>query len=259
MSIELNKYQKKAVKYYGKKPLLIEAGPGSGKTRVIIERVKFLLRKNMDPKSFLIITFSNKAARELKDRLKEDEEIDDETINLMQISTVHSFCYKLLIEKTNTNYKILDDDYGTKKNMFIYKNRERLGFKKESTLTRGKVKAVVDAFDKYSTFNVDTDKLVEYIKENEPVPQDYIDFINEEFRINKRFPRSKIIFDNKKKNLKNPEDYHGYNESWYNALHLQVAKAYPIYLELLEKNNYKNIYFKKDLGSNDRIIVAQIN
>ena len=237
MAFELNEFQKKAVEYYGEKPLLIEAGPGSGKTRVITERVKFLIEeKNMDPESFLIITFSNKAANELKERLR--DYFDDETIRLMQISTVHSFCYKLLIENTNISYKILDDDYGTKKNMFIYKHRERLGFKKESTLTRGKVSDVVAAFDKYSTFNVDTEKLIDYIKENEPVSQDYIDFVHEEFRRTGKFPRRKIDLDKKKKNLKRADDYHAYADNWYNALHLQVAKAYPKYLELLDEYNY---------------------
>lgn len=234
---KLNEFQEKAVTYYGEKPLLIEAGPGSGKTRVITERVRYLLEeKEMDPESFLIITFSNKAARELKERLI--DYFDADIINQMQISTVHSFCYKLLIENTNITYKILDDDYGTKKNMFIYKNRERLGFKRESTLTRGKVKDVVAAFDKYSTFDVDTEKLVEWIRENEPVSQDYIDFVNEELRRTGKFPRKKIDLDKKKKNLKTATDYHAYADSWYNALHLQVAKAYPIYLRLLEEHNY---------------------
>ncbi|ADC46988.1 ATP-dependent DNA helicase UvrD/REP family [Methanobrevibacter ruminantium M1] len=234
---ELNEYQEEAVTYYGEKPLLIEAGPGSGKTRVITERVRYLVEeKEMDPESFLIITFSNKAARELKERLMDYFDVD--IINQMQISTVHSFCYKLLIENTNITYKILDDDYGTKKNMFIYKNRERLGFKRESTLTRGKVKDVVAAFDKYSTFDVDTEKLVEWIKENEPVSQDYIDFVNEEYRKTGKFPRKKIDLDKKKKNLKTATDYHAYADSWYNALHLQVAKAYPIYKKLLDEHNY---------------------
>lgn len=234
---KLNEYQEEAVTYYGEKPLLIEAGPGSGKTRVITERVRYLLEeKEMDPESFLIITFSNKAARELKERLMDYFDVD--IINQMQISTVHSFCYKLLIENTNITYKILDDDYGTKKNMFIYKNRERLGFKRESTLTRGKVKDVVAAFDKYSTFDVDTEKLVEWIKENEPVSQDYIDFVNEEYRKTGKFPRKKIDLDKKKKNLKTATDYHAYADSWYNALHLQVAKAYPIYKKLLDEHNY---------------------
>ena len=69
----LNENQQKVVEYNGNKPLLVEAGPGSGKTRVIIERVKFLINElNVNPSSLLVITFTKKAANELKDRLSED-------------------------------------------------------------------------------------------------------------------------------------------------------------------------------------------
>lgn len=69
----LNENQQKVVEYNGNKPLLVEAGPGSGKTRVIIERVKFLINElKVNPSSLLVITFTRKAANELKDRLSED-------------------------------------------------------------------------------------------------------------------------------------------------------------------------------------------
>ena len=70
---KLNEDQEAAVMYDGKKPLLIEAGPGSGKTTVLIERVKYLLNnKGIDPESLLVITFTKKAANELKTRLSEE-------------------------------------------------------------------------------------------------------------------------------------------------------------------------------------------
>ena len=52
----LNENQQKVVEYNGNKPLLVEAGPGSGKTRVIIERVKFLINElKVNPSSLLVI------------------------------------------------------------------------------------------------------------------------------------------------------------------------------------------------------------
>jgi DNA helicase-2/ATP-dependent DNA helicase PcrA len=72
--IDLNQDQKEAVEYFSKKPLLIQAGPGSGKTRVIIERVKYLIKeKKIDPETFLVVTFSNKASNELRERLIDSE------------------------------------------------------------------------------------------------------------------------------------------------------------------------------------------
>jgi len=236
MSIDLNENQKKAVTYYGNKPLLIEAGPGSGKTRVIIERVKYLINeRNIDPKSLLVSTFSIKAAEELKERLAED--LDKEIINEMQISTIHSFCIKLLRENGHETIDIYDDEFGEKKNMFVLKNLNKLGFTREKTVTKGQIAAVIKKFDEYSIFNVDTDKLVEYIEENHPVSEEYLEFIDREYE-NGKFPRKKIDIDKKKK-----EKGNDYGHSWYNARYLQVAKAYPKYIELLNKEGATDFNF----------------
>jgi len=66
---ECTETRKEAVKY-NKGPLLIIAGPGTGKTRVLIEKVAYLIKKEKtDPESILVITFTEKAAKELKNRL----------------------------------------------------------------------------------------------------------------------------------------------------------------------------------------------
>ena len=57
MEIELDKFQDEVVSYSGEKFLCVEAGPGAGKTRVIVERVKRLL-ENAEPESLLVITFT---------------------------------------------------------------------------------------------------------------------------------------------------------------------------------------------------------
>lgn len=84
-------------------PLLVTAGAGSGKTRVITERIKFLLKTGLKPSEILCLTFSEKATNELKERLENDEEIKEKIdISEMTISTYHAFCRNLLQDNTLT-------------------------------------------------------------------------------------------------------------------------------------------------------------
>ncbi|MCL1958710.1 MAG: UvrD-helicase domain-containing protein, partial [Spirochaetes bacterium] len=83
----LNPEQRQAVLHTGK-PLLILAGAGSGKTRVITTKIAWLIReRGMDPRSILAVTFTNKAAREMAGRAKQ---IDERAENAM-LRTFHSF------------------------------------------------------------------------------------------------------------------------------------------------------------------------
>jgi DNA helicase-2/ATP-dependent DNA helicase PcrA len=65
----LNEKQKEAVLYI-KGPLLIVAGAGAGKTKTITHRIIHLIHEGIDPKSILAVTFTNKAAKEMKDRVE---------------------------------------------------------------------------------------------------------------------------------------------------------------------------------------------
>ena len=93
--VELDDFQKEAVRYTDR-PLVINAGPGAGKTRVIIERVVHLINEGAEPRSILVITFTNKAADELRERFKKDTKLELNIINQMRISTIHSFCPSIL-------------------------------------------------------------------------------------------------------------------------------------------------------------------
>lgn len=215
----LNENQQKVVEYNGNKPLLVEAGPGSGKTRVIIKRVKFLINElKVNPSSLLVITFTRKAANELKDRLSED--IPKNIINKMQISTIHSFCLDFLKKRGNVT-NLIDDDSGEKRRLFIQKYKYKLGFKNEFYLADYQIPSVINKFDEYTTFKVDIGGLIDYIKQTRPIDKEYIDFVNS-FKF---FP-SKKVRENEK-----------FKKSWYNARFLQTPKAYVKYLELLDLFN----------------------
>ena len=126
--INLNKEQEFVVEYEGDKFLSVQAGPGSGKTRVLVEKVKYMVKEKEnpeDPESFLIITFTEKAAEELRDRLI-DGDIDASDVQKMHISTIHSFCLKLLEATGTVGLDVIAE--GDKFNLFIKKHLKDLGF-----------------------------------------------------------------------------------------------------------------------------------
>jgi DNA helicase-2/ATP-dependent DNA helicase PcrA len=138
-------------------PLLILAGPGSGKTEVITWRVAHLVHaRHIRPEHLLVTTFTQKAALELKDRIQ--AKLPHVNVDLMQVSTLHSLCADLLRRyRRHTamphGFRILD---GTGQFLFVYANRKALGL---DAVVKGR------PYDFFSsvirTFNLATEELVE--------------------------------------------------------------------------------------------------
>lgn len=106
----LNKEQQQAVQHT-EGPLLILAGAGSGKTKVLTVRIAHLLAQDVNPYEILAITFTNKAAKEMKSRV---EGLVGDVANRIWLSTFHSFCAKFLRFEIdsflgyNSNFTIYD-------------------------------------------------------------------------------------------------------------------------------------------------------
>lgn len=111
----LNERQKEAV-LHTEGPLLVTAGAGSGKTKVLTCRIAHILDKGIPPYRILAITFTNKAAREMQERVQNLVGVDAEKIWL---STFHSFCAKLL------RFEI-DGFKGYTRNFTIYDSQDQL-------------------------------------------------------------------------------------------------------------------------------------
>ena len=108
---ELNSMQEKAVNHI-EGPMLVLAGAGSGKTKVLTSRIANLIDNGISPYNILAITFTNKAAKEMKDRVYR---IIGSSANNIQISTFHSLGLKILKENYSLlgydrNFTIIDSD-----------------------------------------------------------------------------------------------------------------------------------------------------
>jgi len=125
---KLNKEQLEAIQY-GKGPLLIIAGAGTGKTTVITERIKWLITSGLaKPSEILALTFTEKAAREMEERVDVAMPLG---YTQMWISTFHSFCDRILRDEAihiglDPRYKLMAEAEAI---MFLRKNLFKLNLK----------------------------------------------------------------------------------------------------------------------------------
>ena len=107
---QLNDSQRVAVEYCDGASLVI-AGAGSGKTRVLTYKIAWLLEQGMKPWQILALTFTNKAAREMKDRI--GRLVGDEQARYLQMGTFHSVFARILRAEAdkigfNANFTVYD-------------------------------------------------------------------------------------------------------------------------------------------------------
>ena len=118
----LNAAQKQAVEHV-EGPLLIIAGPGSGKTRVIVQRVAYLVRTcGVSPRRICVVTFTNKAAKELRDRL--GRLLGGGVAEQVTAGTFHAICSRIL--------RIDGEAIGLDKDFTIYDRDDQLGVLKKA-------------------------------------------------------------------------------------------------------------------------------
>lgn len=122
----LNKAQKEAV-LETDGPVMVLAGAGSGKTRTLVTRIAYLLKeKHISPFKVLALTFSNKAAREMRERVASEV---NEDLGALQITTFHAFCARIL--RSEAQY------LGLSKNFTIYDTSESKAIAKSLLSKRG--------------------------------------------------------------------------------------------------------------------------
>ncbi len=179
----LNESQQKAV-LSTEGPLMILAGAGSGKTRTLVTKIQYLLEeKGVSPYHLLAVTFSNKAAKEMRERIAAQSEVD---LGALQITTFHSFCARLL--RSEATY------LGLSRNFTIYDTTESKSVIKNILGKRGiSLKEVSPAQVQYYIDDVKNnghyvgakeDELLDEIDKDDPFYDYFLDYEAELHRNN---------------------------------------------------------------------------
>jgi DNA helicase-2/ATP-dependent DNA helicase PcrA len=101
----LNPRQQEAVEHRGR-PLIVQAGPGTGKTRVLVQRAVALLEEGIEPEAILMITFTRKAAAEMAQRLARQKP----SASGVQVSTFHSLGKSILTQARGSEPRVLGQE-----------------------------------------------------------------------------------------------------------------------------------------------------
>ena len=124
---DLNTAQKSAVRRE-EGPLLVLAGAGSGKTKVLTHRIAYLIENGAKPWEILAVTFTNKAAKEMQNRL--ENLLGEKTANNIWIGTFHSICGRILRQEIE-NYIVGGEVFRTS-NYVIYDETDSLSLIKQA-------------------------------------------------------------------------------------------------------------------------------
>ena len=243
----LNEMQKEAV-LHKEGPMLVLAGAGSGKTKVLTSRIANLIDTGVSPANILAITFTNKAAKEMKERVVN---LVGNDARYIQISTFHSLGLRIIKE----NYDFLGYD----KNFIILDSDDTLTVVKKlmkelnmdpkfynAKMIRNKISSakneLVDT-KRFSKIEFDSKIVTLYKKYQEKLKQgNSVDFDDLLILPIKLFKESKTILENYQERYKYIliDEYQDTNEAQY------------IFSKMLA-NKYKNIFV---VGDNDQAIYA---
>ncbi len=161
---ELNEKQREAVTHKNG-PLLVIAGPGTGKTKVITHRIAYLIREHgVKPENILAITFTNKAAEEMQERV--NSEIDVRQGGKVKIFTFHAFCYRTLREYASEidldeDFKILSQE---DQEAVLTEIVEDLNFNKSTYGTRRLLNIINDFKNNLRLLNETSEFYEDYIR-----------------------------------------------------------------------------------------------
>jgi len=186
----LNTQQKKAVSFGSDEHLLVLAGAGSGKTTVITRRVACLIKQGIAPQEILLLTFTRRASKEMKERI---EKFSGAIVNDIVSGTFHSFCLQVLKRMPNafgiTQSTILDrDDQNELVKVIraeLVDKSKRKEFPKPAKIielysySRNTLKKFKDYLNNYTEYNPDTKakiKSIVEVYEERKKQNNYLDF-----------------------------------------------------------------------------------
>ena len=196
----LNPAQEEAIRNAGIQ--LILAGPGSGKTRVITEKVLHLLGEGVPPQEILALTFSDKAAQEMRDRLEQKTDISD-----LSVHTFHSFCLQVLQDNVLDSGISFTSGVISRTNQLVWglKNLDSFGFEHIEVGNNAVdlIEALIDGISAFRDELVSPDDLERYLGEKEAGPADAktLDYRNKlrdllkVYRAYERYKRSGMLLD----------------------------------------------------------------
>ena len=169
--MELDSTQLSAVEHVGS-PLLVTAGPGSGKTGVILGRIKFFLKSKIEPSEIICLTFSEKAAKDIRERLEDDPEIKDGSTDVseIEISTYHAFCRKILLENSTSTGLAMRGGIMDRSVFLAWgvQNIDKFGFDEHVVMVNNEFEIIEKIIDGISVFNqqlISPDILQKYVED----------------------------------------------------------------------------------------------
>ena len=240
LTLGLNPQQEAAVRHSGS-PLLIVAGAGSGKTAVLTRRIAFLLQeRGVAPWQVLAITFTNKAAAEMKERVA--ALIGPQT-ERMWVATFHSICVRILRQQAqlvpglNTNFSIYDAD-DSRRLLSMIAKENNLDLKKFSPRVLANAisnlknelideqQAADDAQRTHNPFDSTVAKVfVEYQRRLRAANAvDFDDLIGEVVRIFKEHPQVADYYRRRFRHVL-VDEYQDTNHAQYELIHTLVGKG----------------------------------